>query len=372
MAGGIRLGRVLGFEVRLDYSWFVVFLLAAWSLARGVFPEVYRFDPETSWRLGILGALLLFGSVLVHEISHAVVARRFGLEVEGITLFLLGGVAQIKEDPPTPRAELYIAAVGPLVSLWVGLACLAASTGLAGEPLFQAPAALLHYVGIMNLALALFNMIPGFPLDGGRILRSAIWRFTGDIRTATRWASRGGLLLAWLLILYGAGRVLLAGDLSGFWLVLVGWFLNGAAAGAYHQVLLRGALQGVSVADVMSREIPAVDADLRLPQFAEQYLMRYSYTGYPVVREGEFIGVVTVEDIRSLRRDLWGVTSIGVLAHCPDERRVVQDDQEAWDALVQMLESRATRLLVLHGSRVSGSVSRAAILRLLRQRGMSA
>jgi Zn-dependent protease len=361
MGGSIRLGTVLGFEVRLDYSWFLVFAVLAWNLSVLVFPRDYHFERAVSWMLGLSAALLLFGSVLVHEISHSLMARHYGIEVSGITLFLFGGVAQIKGEPACPRQEFLIAVVGPLVSLLIGAGCLVASWSIALFEPWRPVAALTNYVGFINLALATFNMIPGFPLDGGRILRSLLWHVTGNLRRSTRWAANFGHLFAWLLIAWGALLLLLARDLGGLWLVFVGWFLNNAASSAYHEVVLRRALEGVSLAEVMSTETPVVDADMRIPAFVDGYLLRHSLPDYPVVLNGRLVGIVTPEDLQTLERDLWEATSIGTLAHAPDKGRLIQADKDAWQAFSQMLENDTPRLLAVTADRLIGVVTRDAI-----------
>jgi Zn-dependent protease/CBS domain-containing protein len=365
MGGSVRLGKISEFEIRLDYSWFLVLLLMAWTLSVGVFPTVYRFEPGISWVLGTLAALLLFASVLVHELSHAVVARRHGTEVHGITLFLFGGVAHLKDEPTSPKAEFLIAGVGPLTSLAIGAVCLGLSFVLPIGGALRPVAAVLNYLGIVNIALALFNLVPGFPLDGGRLLRAAVWHYTGSIRKATRWAALAGQAFGWILIAVGLMRVVGAGDPGGLWLVFVGWFLNRAAQSSYQQLLLRRALSGVSVSEVMTQEVPLIDAEMRIPEFVEGYVLRHEHTVYPVTRDGEFVGVVTLDDVRQLDRDLWGVTSVGSLARAPEKARVLHHDQDAWDALTQMVENDAPRLLVVENGRLEGVVSREAILRLV-------
>jgi Zn-dependent protease/CBS domain-containing protein len=368
MGGSIRLGSLLGFEIRLDFSWFLVLCLTTWSLSSGVFPTVYHFSPAMSWPLGFTAALLLFASVLVHELSHALAARQQGMEVTGITLFLFGGVAQLKEEPSSPRAEFLIAGVGPVTSLALGAACLGLSLSLPIHGMLRPVAAVLNYLGIVNIALALFNLVPGFPLDGGRLLRSVIWHFTGSLRAATRWASMCGQGFGYLMMGYGLLRVVLHRDLSGLWVVFVGWFLSSAAQSAYQQLLLRRALSGVPVSDIMTNEVPQVDGDLRIPEFVSNYLLQHDYSTYPVFRHGEFMGVVSVEDVRHLERDTWGVTCVGALAHQPDEERVVRHNQDAWAALTQMEETDAPRLLVIDNGQLQGIVSREAIMRLVQMK----
>jgi len=368
MGGSIRLGRVLGLEIRLDYSWFLVLFLMSWTLSSSVFPAVYGFDPKTSWVLGTISALLLFASVLVHELSHAIVARWHGIEVSCITLFLFGGVAQLKDEPNSPRAEFLITGVGPVTSLVLGGVSLAVSlvTPMAG--LLRPTAAVLNYLGIVNIALALFNLIPGFPLDGGRLLRSVIWHYSGDIRKATQWAAGMGQLFGFILMTFGVLRTVVGGDLGGIWMVFVGWFLGRAAQSAYQQLLLRYALSGVLVSQVMTHEVPVIDADTRVATFVEEYVLRNEHTIYPVTRGGEFVGVITLDDVRGLERDCWGVTCVGALTHEPEGARVLHHDQDAWDALTQMVEHDAPRLLVVDDGKLEGIVSRETILRLVRMK----
>jgi Zn-dependent protease/CBS domain-containing protein len=369
MGGSLRVGSVLGFEVRLDYSWFLVLVIFTVGLGWTVFPSVYDIRPPASWVLGFVATLLLFGSVLIHELAHAVAARRCGVAVQAITLFLFGGVAQIKDDPPSPRAELLIAAAGPLVSLLVGLAALGASLA-APEARLLAPAVVLtNYLGWTNILLAVFNMVPGFPLDGGRLLRGVLWAVTGNLRLATRWASAAGQLFGGALIVYGlVFRVLLAHQPGGFWLVFVGWFLYSAARAAYEQHVLRHALLGLAASSLMASDVPQVDADLRVPGFVDQYVLRYDQPAYPVLRDGEMTGVVLVDDVRKLDRDLWGVTSIGVLARTPEDTATIPDTTDAWDAVLEMTERDLPRLLVVREGELIGFLSRESVGQALRRR----
>jgi Zn-dependent protease len=363
--GGIRLGQIAGIEVRLDYSWFLVFFLLVWNLSAVVFPGLGFGGPE-AWVLGVAGALLLFASVLLHEFSHAVLARRYGLEVTEITLFLFGGVAQIKQDPATPAAEFLIAGIGPVVSAALGAACIALSWMWKAAGLSPAIVALFGYLGAINLTLALFNLIPGLPLDGGRLLRSLIWGATHNARKATRWASNIGRGLALALIGLGIYRIL-GGDLGGIWLVLIGWFMKSAAEATYQQHLLRRALAGVPVREVLSMEPPSIDADLRVAEVVELYLVRESYAAYPLVREGELVGVLAVEDVRSLERDLWGVTAAFSIARPVDPHALIEPQADAWDAFRQMLETDQAQLYVAHDGCFEGVVSREGLLKAVQR-----
>jgi len=367
MGGGMRLGKILGFEIALDYSWFLVFFMVTWSLATNVFPSIYGIKPDVVWPLAFSGAVLLFGSVIIHELSHAILARRHGMEVQEIVLFLFGGVARLKGEPPTPKAEFLIAAAGPATSAVLGVLCWGASWTLSRHAALHGIAALVNYVGVMNIILAVFNLVPGFPMDGGRILRSAIWQWTGSLRKATRWASNLGQAFGCLLMAYGLFQVL-SGSMGGLWPMFVGWFLRHAARSAYEHLLLQRALRGVPLTDVMTYDLPGIDSEMRIPEFVQDYLLKHEHVAYPVSYEGDYVGVITLEDVRNLDRSVWGVTCVGALAHAPEEERVVQDSEDAWRVLNQMLENDVPRLLVMHDGQLSGTVSRESLGQLIQSR----
>lgn len=374
MGKSIRLGSILGLEIRLDYSWFLIFFVLSWTLGTGIFPSAYHVPPPLSIWLGVAAALLLFVSVLVHEMAHALVARSRGTEVAGITLFLFGGVAQIKSEPDSPRSEFLIAAVGPAVSVLIGVGCLAVWVALGGPFAFweaglrRNAAVLFNYLGVINIVLALFNLIPGFPMDGGRILRSALWAATGDLVKATKWASRGGQLFGWLFMAKGLWDVAVDGRFTGLWLVFIGWFLRTSAQAAYQQVMLKRALREVPVAEVLHEDAPPVDGDIRIPEFVERYLLRNEYRFYPVFCSGDFVGVVAAEDVAALERNLWGVTCVAALARMPEDEATVEESQDAWAALTQMLDSGVARLVVLRDGKAEGVVTRESILKLVQRR----
>jgi len=366
MGHGVTVGKVLGIEIRLDYSWFLVFAFFSWQLSVGLFPNEYQFGPAISWLLGITAALLLFASVLIHELSHALMARRYGIEVQGITLFLFGGVAQIKGEPERPGQEFAIAAVGPLTSIVLGAGSLALMW-LAAVWNLGTLAALFNYLGWINIGLALFNLIPGFPMDGGRILRSAMWKATGNLEGATRWASYTGRAVGWLMIGYGL-YLFLHPQIGGFgalWLVFIGWFLNNAAASAYSQLVMRRTLITVPVTEALAQDVPGVDWDLRVRDFVNGYLLRYDHPYYPVWRDGEITGLVTVDEVRKLDREYWGVTAVGAIALPLEEEPAVESGENAWDAVMELLDTDAPRLLVLQNGRLRGVITRESISSLL-------
>ena len=248
---GIRIGRLFGVDVAIHPSWFVVLVFFSFSLATGFFPRAYPgWDPVTTWTAATVATLLLFASVLAHEYGHALVARSQGIPVRSITLFILGGVAQLEREPETPGREAWMAIAGPLVSAALGALTLGAAFLLPGP---EQVVAVLAYLGVANLALLAFNLLPGFPLDGGRVLRALLWRLTRDVVRATRWAALVGQFFAWGFIALGAAQIVLQGGLSGIWLILVGWLMIQAARATARQTEIDAELRGVSAGRLMTR-----------------------------------------------------------------------------------------------------------------------
>ncbi|MFQ5348296.1 MAG: site-2 protease family protein, partial [Rhodothalassiaceae bacterium] len=302
----ITLFRLFGFEVRANLSWVLLAILVAWSLAAGYFPAYYPDLPQsTYWSLGILGMAGLFASLILHEMSHAMVARARGMKIGGITLFLFGGVAELKEEPPTPRIEAEVAAAGPVMSFALAglfhlLAGALAAMGSAA-PLIG----LAEYLATINLVLALFNLVPGFPLDGGRLLRAFLWSRRGNLWGATRTASRVGQGFAALLMLLGGWAILTGAGLGGMWWVLIGLFLWSAARGSLAQLMAHRALTGMTVAQLMNAEPVSVPPDLPLDRFVEDYAYRHHFSLYPVTRDGRLIGAVRTRDVGRIAPGDW-------------------------------------------------------------------
>jgi Zn-dependent protease len=310
---GARVGSVLGFEIRIDTSWLVIFFLVFWSLARGVFPdELPELATSTHTAMGLAGTLLFFVSLLIHELSHAVVSRSKGIPVEGITLFIFGGIAHTSREPDTPKDELLIAGIGPVTSLALAALFWMIARVIPPDGLGVPAAGVAQYLAVINLALAVFNLLPGFPLDGGRVFRAIAWSVTGSRTKATRLASAGGRGLGLVLIVLGAVQALGGAPVGGLWLVFIGWFLRSLAGMSMRQHVLHEVLKDFTAADLMSRDPEVVPTDLPLEALVRERFMRLRYGSYPVVdRAGELVGVVTLDNVKSIPRDVWRVSEAG-------------------------------------------------------------
>jgi Zn-dependent protease len=292
--GSIQLFRVLGIPVFVHFSWFIVFGLIAWTLATGYFPERYPNLPVTSyWAKGLLASLFFFVSILLHELGHSLVALRSGIAIRSITLFIFGGVARLEKDPPDGRTELRMAAAGPAVS--VALAGLFMGASLLARP-GGTPWAVARYLAVINLVVAAFNLVPAFPLDGGRLLRGLLWRSMGKAR-ATRVAARAGTLFAYFLMASGVVSMLRGAGISGMWYVLIGWFLKDASTGAYQSARVDEALRGVTVGDAMVTDVATLPAEISVAEAAHDYFLRTGYGAYPVVRGSVPVGLLTMGSV---------------------------------------------------------------------------
>ncbi|HTS89250.1 MAG TPA: site-2 protease family protein [Gemmatimonadales bacterium] len=361
-----RLGTILGMEIGIDASWFFIAILVTWSLATGVFPEEFAgLDPLTYWIMGATGALGLFASIVLHELSHSVVARRLGLEMRGITLFIFGGVAQMGGEPSTPRVELFMAAAGPIASIVIGSAFLGLSHAAGSWAAPTAVTGVLQYLGYINLLLAAFNLVPAFPLDGGRLLRALLWQSRRDLRWATRVASQigGGFGLA--LIVLGMVAVLGGNLVAGIWYALIGLFVRGAARMSYQQVLVREALQGEPVRRFMHPDVRVVRSDTSLASLVEDFIYRDYHKMYPVVDDGRLTGCVTVDQVKGVPKNEWAAHTVGEVASPCTPTNTLQAGSDAVDALALMRRTGSSRLLVLDGERLAGILTLKDLLQFL-------
>jgi len=363
MKNGWRIGRIFGIDIKIDSSWLVIFVLFTWFLSGSYFPGSHpHWSFALRWAMGLVTSLLVFASVLAHELMHSLVAIKQGEEVKSITLFILGGVAQISEEPKEPLKEFSMAIVGPLSSFVLGIVFLMISLLLptSGEPL-RASAA---YLAIVNFTLGAFNLLPGFPMDGGRVLRSIIWKVTGDLKKATRIASKVGDGIAYLLIFLGIVQFL-RGDFGGLWLVLIGWFLHNAATQGYSQVMLRSALEGLKARDLMNIDFETVPAGLPVQALVDDFILKKKKRVFLVTVGEDLKGIVCLEDVKGLAREEWPRSPVSEIMTPKDKLQSVVLDADG----VQILKSLTTRdvhqVPVMDGDKVAGIICRSDILKVL-------
>ncbi len=363
--GSWKIATVMGIPIRVHFSWLIIFGLITWSLSVSYFPVMAPRLPASSyWMSGAVAALLLFLSVALHELSHSFVAKRYSLPIESIVLFIFGGVAQMKGEPPTPRAEFRMAVAGPLCSLLLSLLFFIAEQLSTA----QLPQAVFSYLSTLNLILGLFNLIPGYPMDGGRVVRAWLWKRREDILSATETASRYGVRIAMLFMLVGF-LSLFTGFPGGLWFMLIGWFLFTAAQASFQQANLQETLKGVTVGDVMARDIISLTPETTVEGAVQDYFLRYGYGGFPVMDEGRFLGFVTLKEVKDLPRDRWHGTRVSELA-VPHERRwEVSAGDGADKALEMMIMGDQGRLAVTERGRLIGLITRNGIARYIQIRG---
>ncbi|MFB3891171.1 MAG: site-2 protease family protein [Phycisphaerae bacterium] len=351
----VRLFTMFGFTVRVHASWLIIALLVTWTLADGVFaaPSL-GFSTLARWLMGAAGAIGLFASVIVHEMCHSLVARRYGLTMKGITLFVFGGVAELGEEPPSARVEFLMAVAGPAASVALGGLFLGLHLLTSLSPAIEATTIVLWWLGLINLVLAAFNLIPGFPLDGGRVLRSALWAWKGDLRWATRIAAEVGAFFGLALMGWGVLEALNPWGpdiVAGLWYFLIGLFIRYAARQGYQQVLSRDVLHGQPVRQVMTPGPVAVSPSLPLDQFVQQYVLGYHHKMFPVVEGGELLGVIDARAAMAVPREQWPLLTVGRLAQPCTPANTIGADEDALAAMNLMTKTGNGRLLVAEGPR---------------------
>jgi Zn-dependent protease/CBS domain-containing protein len=361
----IRLARIAGIDVSIHISWLVIFGLVTWSLAQGLFPAaVPGLSASTYWIVGAISALLLFVSVLVHELAHSLVARSRGLEARAITLFIFGGVSTLGGEAKKPSTEFLVAVVGPLSSFAIAFAVFIVGLVLPGGPL---PATVLGYLVFINVALGLFNLIPGFPLDGGRVFRSVVWNFTGNFRRATEIAVAVSRFFAYAFMLWGLFRLLNGDLLGGIWTAAIGWFLDNAASMSLAQVIFDQRIGRARVADVYARDRTSAPADLTVDRLIEDYLLAANRRAVPVARDGRILGVVTLGDIRRVPPEQRRSVRVGDLVR--DQRTVCVRPQDNLRAAIEAMNSGDFEIVpVVDGDRLVGVLSRADVMRQIELR----
>jgi Zn-dependent protease len=366
MKGSLSLGRILGIPIQLHVSWFLVAILITWSLAVGYFPQANPgWTPSTYWLVGFGASILFFASVLLHELGHSVLALREKVPVKSITLFIFGGVARIGREPETAGAEFRIAIAGPLTSLGLSALFWVLGTVLAGFDVVAAP---LVYLARINLLLALFNMIPGFPLDGGRVLRAVIWAWHGSFRKATRWAAMSGQAIAFLFIGFGVLQFIAGGLANGLWLAFIGWYLHGAARSSYQQVLLRDQLSGIKASSLAIERCLPVPGDLRLDRLVDEHILRDGQRCFLVTDSDDPQGLITLQDVRSVSlRQRDELTTRQVMR--PMQTMLMADaEEDAWSLLQRMGEEDVEQLPLAENGRLLGLLTRESLMKHLRLR----
>jgi Zn-dependent protease len=360
----MKIGRIFGIPIFLHPSWFIIFALITFSLATQFASQHRHWSQAQHWILGILTSLLFFGSVLFHELAHSVVALRYRIPVVSITLFVFGGLARIGREPERPRQEFNIAVAGPLSSY-----LLAGGFWLLTKffPSREMLGALALWLAQINFGLATFNLVPGFPLDGGRILRALVWGVTGNYARATRLASRSGQLLAYVMIVVGVWQSLTSNLAAGLWLAFIGWFLLVAAQESYAQVAIRGALLGLRAADIMSQELPTVARNISLEDYGHE-LLRTGRRCHLVVADGELVGLMTVHALNRVPREDWAGTSVQAAMLPRNQIHWAAPEEPVLALLERMQNEDVNQMPVMADGHVVGMVTRDSILRVIKTR----
>ncbi|HAS53337.1 MAG TPA: site-2 protease family protein [Nitrospiraceae bacterium] len=354
----ITLFKLFGFSVHVDLSWLVIAALITWSLAQGLFPSEYEGLPAAAyWIMGAAGAVGLFFSIVFHELFHSLAARRFGIPMTGITLFIFGGVAEMDDEPPNPKAEFFMAIAGPLSSIVLGVMfyALFIIAELQEWPLIAA--GVLGYLGVINWILAAFNLLPAFPLDGGRVLRSALWQWKNNLRWATRISSQIGSGFGIGIIILGLVSLARGNVVGGIWWFLIGMFLRNASQSSYQQVVVRKALQGEKVLRLMRRNPVTAPPSISLAEFVDQYVYAYHHKMFPVEEGGRLAGCITTRQIKDVPREEWGRRTVGEIARSCSLGNTVAPDLDVIKALAIMNRTGNSRLMVVENGRLAGIIS---------------
>jgi Zn-dependent protease/predicted transcriptional regulator len=362
----LSLFKVFGFEIKVDISWLFLAALITWSLASGLFPEYYKdLPPAAYWWMGAAGTVGLFLSIIVHELVHSLVARYYGIPMKGITLFIFGGVAHMENEPSNPKAEFMMAVVGPLSSFLIGIfSFLLYYLGeKSGWPVTVN--GVLAYLAWLNTVLAVFNLIPAFPLDGGRILRSALWNWKKDLRWATRIASQIGSGFGIVLIIMGIFYTFKGNFVSGVWWFLIGLFLRSTAQRSYQQLLARGLFHTKKVNDLMVKNPVTVPRSISLAEFVNEYVYKHHFQMYPVLSFGKLTGCISINQVASIPREEWAEHTVGAVALPCSEEITVGPEEDANKALAIMNRTGNSRLLVVDGDQLVGIIALKDMLTLL-------
>jgi len=384
MKSGFRLGKIFGINIDIDWSWLLIFALVSWSLASSFSLAHPEWTNLMQWGLALTAALLFFASILAHEFAHALAARAMNIPVRNITLFMFGGISNIQKEPRSPFGEFAIAIVGPITSIVLGGVFLALGLGsfaFGNIPLMDSVSALSQvgpmgtmfvWLGSVNILIALFNMIPGFPLDGGRIFRSALWAVTDNLKESTRWASWMGQAVAWILIFAGISMmfgvnipILGSGFINGVWIMFIGWFLQNAAVQSYRKIVVEDILEDIPVKQMMYTDVPMVKAGASVQTLIDNYIMQTDHRAFVVFDGDRMVGLVTIDDVRKMEPEARDQTVIGSIMTPSEKLIVIAPEEEAADALERLQSGDIRQLPVVTGNKIIGLLRRKDIVRWL-------
>lgn len=365
MRRSLKLITLFDIPVEINYSWFIILGLVIFTLARGYFPMT---NPELSavahWMMAVVAAVLLFASLLAHEFSHSLVAQKHQLPIRGITLFVFGGVAHMEKEPSSPAIEFKMAVAGPAMSFFLSAVFWALTQIFFNLGIHKAILSITSYLYLLNLVVGIFNLIPGFPLDGGRVLRAALWSYYKDIKKATAIASTLGKGFAFFLIAMGFLNLFAGSIISGIWFIFIGLFLQEAAEISYKQVVMKKMLTGFQVKDIMTKNVITAPSNIPLNQLLDEYFFKYRYASFPVVEDDRLLGLITLHNVKEVDRTKWGETLAKDAMLPLSENLIISKETEIMDALAKMASQNVGRLLVIEDSKLIGILSQRDILRL--------
>ena len=369
MKKSIQVGRVYGISININYTWLIIFGLVVWTLTVGYFPYVTPNLPLSTYLImAVISAALLFLSLLAHELAHSVVALRNNLPIRGITLFIFGGVAHMEKEPDDPKTEFKMAVAGPVCSLVISFIFWVTTQVLFTLKAPMPVIAVTSYLYILNSIVAVFNLVPGFPLDGGRILRSLLWSHYKEIKKATRIASNFGKAFAYILMAYGILNLFTSSLLTGIWFMFIGMFLFEAAETSYQQVAIQKALHGIHVNDIMTRSVVTVDAKTTLDYLIDEYFLKYRFTSFPVIANEMLVGLLTLHNVRDIPKDKWPQTTAEEAMVKLNSAIIISPETEITYALSKMAASGIGRLLVVEDHSLIGILSQRDVMRLFEVR----
>lgn len=362
----VTLFRVFGIKVKVDISWALIATFIAWALAQGVFPSLYEgLGPLTYWWMALAAIIGLAASIIIHELAHSLVAKAMGLPLESITLFIFGGVAELGEEPKSPLAEFAMAIAGPVASVGLALLFSAMATGVAAIGLLSSTAGVFAYLSVINWVLAAFNMLPALPMDGGRAFRAVVWSLSGDFTGATRLAARIGVGVGTIIMALGLFWAVIGYFAGGLWWILIGLFIRSAAGGAVYQEQMLRLFKGAPVRAFMTPDPITVSPDLSLRAFIDDYVYKYHFDLFPVMRDRRLVGAIGLKETKSIHRDMWDMTRVEAVMAPVSEANMIEASADAMDALAKMRKGGLSRLIVVEEGRLVGVVALKDLLDLL-------